>query len=725
MNRAPAGLLSLLILLGTAPAGAAGDDGLPTFLAPLRADVLSRRGQASFRHSPADSGFPADAFDGKTGTVLRTRAANPAFLEVTFPEPREVLTAEVLLAGDAPHEWSLLAGPDSDHMKVLVDRKRVDGDHWSPPERLGSGVAARVWRVVARRLDREGSVRFAEIALQARQRAVAIEMQAASTVVCPAGSLEVRARVIFDGGYRSNSALGLGIVGPDDAPFRLEPNDSSEIESVTVRYEETGSGAVRGRIRGKGFWLESPPLLLECRSEGLPDWSVGWIERTPRLEYDGPRGGVPAEGDAVIYVAHVKNYGTRDSGRAPYLWQVDGRTVGEGFLEGLERFEEGTASLRLPWDGARHDLRFVVNPSGSIPETGRGNNEVTIQTDALRLGLWVEQPVLDHFHRVQASFRDGANGWEDWVQRQLRRWNRMLAEARGPLAPGGVTERVALDLVVVAEEGALPIRGGLPTSDPDAADRTVDLQWGFPASLLDGDRYALAGERRDDNPLWFDGDLLAGLGFARYLVNLRRLDVRASEIDLSAPDGSPLAGSPWLPEVRAGEVRVSDGGRRSAGDPAGGYSPHEASALQRIAGRRPRGGNRLPPPDAGEFLSDLPRTCGIRVFAADGEPLDGVRVRLWRRTPDREGREVFGGEPFREFLTADGGFADLSLSGSDPFFEGRKEGAFDPGQGTLLLELGRGGKACFRFLEVIPFNLAYWAGEKDAHVERVSVDLPR
>jgi hypothetical protein len=446
---------------------------------------------------------------------------------------------------------------------------------------------------------------------------------------------------------------------------------------------------------------------------------VGWIERTPRLDFDGPDGGLPEKGSAVEYVAHVKNYGTRAAERVTCLWQVDGRNAGEASLDGRERFGEATASLRLPFDGVRHDVRFVVDPSNTVREVSEGNNEVTIQTDALRLGLWVERPVLERFHRVQASFQDGANGWEDWAQRQVRRWNRMLADARGPLAPGGVTERVALDLVVVAEEGALPLGGGHPSNDPDAGDRTVDLQWGLPASLLDGDRWGRPGERRDDNPLWFDASLVRGLGQARYLVDLRRLDVRAAEVALPAPDDSPLAGSPWMPLLEGDFVRASDAARET------GYSPHEASALQRTAGRRARGGNRNPPPEVGEFLSDLPRSCGLRVLAGDGKPLDGVTVRAWRRAPGRDGREAFRGDPVRETLTADGGHADLSESGSDPFFDGRKEGAFDPGPGVLLLELSRGGKVAYRFVDVVPYNLAFWNGARDAHYETVTVDLPR
>ena len=711
---------------GSVPAAAGEEeDGLPTLLAALRPGVLARLGRASFRHSEADLGSPADAFDGRPGTVLRSRAVNPAFLEVAFDVPREVLSAQAFFPGGAPHEWSLLAGGDPERLAVIFERRRVAPDAWSPVVEFHPPLQARIFRVVVRRLAGDDFVHFGEISLQARQRPVSLEMLAPSTVVAPEGDLVLGARATFDGGVRSASVHGLGFEAPADAPFRVETIGRNGPVRTSLRYERTGRARIRARVRRGDGWLVSEPLEIEAREEGLPDWSAGWIERTPRLPFDGPGGGRPAPGSAVVWRAHVRNYGTRAAPRVPCLWTLDGRTVGTGSLPGIPRFAEETATLRLEEDGRGRDLRFVVDPSGEVPETSEGNNAVTVRTDALLLGLWVERPVVDWFPRVQASFGDGANGWEDWAQRQVARWNRMLAEARHPLTPEGVTDRVALDLVVVAEEGALPLGGGLPSNDPDASDRTVDLQWGFPATLLDGDFYRRVGERSDANPLWFEGSLLHELGHARYLVDLYRLNVHAHEVDLRAPDGTPVAGSPLLPVVAADALRYTASGRMMAGDYAGGYGPHEAYALQRVAGRRARGGNRNAPPGIGEYLADLPRTCGVRVLAADGQPLDGVRIRAWRRAEGPGGRERFGGDPVREGETAAGGAADLSPGGRDPFFEGRKDGSFDAGQGVLLLQLSREGRTAYRFLEVVPFNLAFWGGERAAHFEDVPTDLPR
>jgi hypothetical protein len=733
-RRRTGALLAVLAAgLGTGlPSARAGDhEGLPTFLAPLRVDLLAREGKASFRHSESDLGLPGNAFDGRIGTVLRTRGVNPAFLEVTFDEPREVRSAQAFFGGGAPHEWSLLGGDDPGRLRVLFEGRRVAADSPSAVVNLAPPATARVFRVEARRLSGDDYVHFGEISLVARQHPVRIEIRAASTVVCPSGDLPIRAVVTHDGGYRAADVQGLRFESPGDAPFRVESASLASPGGKVVRFEGKKGpdgpmrSTVRAKVKGRDFWLVSEPFEIEAVVEGLPDWSVGWIERTPRVPFDAPGGGLPLRGEGTTYRAHVKNYGTTEAPRVPCEWRVDGKVALASFVEVLPRFGEATATLRLAEDGRRHDVRFVVDPGETVPETSESNNEVTLQSDALRVGLWVERPLLEHFHRVQPSFKDGAGGWEDWAQRQIRRWNRMLADARHPLTPEGVWDRVALDLVVVVEDGALPLAGGLPSNDPDAGDRTVDLQWGFPATDLDGDFFRREGVRSDDNPLWFDGPLLHELGHARYLVDLYRLNVHVHEVDLPAPDGTPLAKSAWLPVLALDALYYTRSGKMMAGKYGEGYGPHEAYALQRIAGRRARGSNRNAPPVLGEYLAELPRTCGLRVLAADGKPLDGVKVRAWRRSPGPDRRGSFRGDPVRIGETANGGLLDLSPDGADPFFEGRKDGAFDAGRGVLLLVLERGGKTCVRFLEIVPYNLAFWGGAADAHWEDVASDLPR
>jgi hypothetical protein len=375
----------------------------------------------------------------------------------------------------------------------------------------------------------------------------------------------------------------------------------------------------------------------------------------------------------------------------------------------------------MPWDGQRHLLRFTVDPADSVGETSEKNNSRTVATDALLLGLWVERPLADRMHRVQASYADGANSFEDWAQRQVAVWNGLLAGAVHPLTPRGCSDRVALDRVEIVEEGELPLADGLPTNDPDARDRTLDLQRGLPASLLDTDRWSGRASRTED-PMWIDRRTIRELSRARYLADLSRLSVHRDEVLLDGPDGAPLAGSPYLAEGRDGFVHLSRREGLASSRDATAYTEHEAAALQRIAGLRARGGNREPPPTQGEYLGDLPRAIAIRVLDADGRGVDDARVRAWRRAPGEDDIEAFSGEPVREGVTAKGGWLELSRDGVDPFFEGARGQGLDPARGVLLLEIARDGIPSYRFLEVVPYNLAFWRGERESHVEEVLVE---
>lgn len=705
-------------VLPPSPPAAAEGDGLPDLRAPLRLGTLERRGAVSFRHSASALGRAGDAFDGKPATFLRTRSANPAFLEVSFREPVAVDSAQALFGEGAPHEWSLLAGEDADHLEVVFRQRRVDPGAWSRVVPFHPPLRAKVLRVVVLRLDGADGVEIREIALESRQFPESVEVVVPSDVAAPGGMLPARARVLWNGGQVTTGVHGLRFETSGEAGLRVEPVGPWDPDDVMLRFEKPGAAAVRAAIPGRGgFRLRSPWREVRCEPEGRPDWCLTFIERTPRIDHDAPGGGWPAPGSHVLWVAHVRNYGTVDAPRSTVRWEVDGKIALEEGLPGLRRFAEATASLRLPWDGKRREIRCTVDPLDAVPETSEGNNSRAVASDALLLGLWVERPLPTLFHGTQASFGDGANGVEDWAQRQVDRWNRMLAEARFPLTPGGVTDRVALDRVVFVEEGGLPLAGGLPASSPDARDRTVDLAFGLPETLAGEGFFARPGARDDGNPLWIDFRLLHDLSRARALVDLDRLSVRVEEVALPGPAGLPLAGSALLPAA-GGLLHRTASGRMMAGDLAGGYGPHSALGLQRIAGLRGPAG------EGGAYLGDLPDDCGIRVQDPSGRGLDGVAVRAWRRAPGPDGIEVFAGDPVRTGTTREGGHLSLLERGRDPFFEGERGRGLDPGRGVLLLELSRGGASAWRFLEVVPFNLALWGGSRTAHWEPITVELP-
>ncbi len=705
---------------GPPPAAASPDDGLPGRLARVEVGTLVRLGKARLRHSACDVGRAEDAFDGRPATAMRTRAVNPAFLEVTLADPVAVSRAQVFLAGEGPHEWSLLAGEDPERLEVVVRQHRVSGGTWSDDERFRVPVRARIFRVVVLRRDGDPRVEIGEVALWAEQRPVAIRWDVDGDVVTKGGELPLRAVVEFDGGHRTYSLAGLEIFSASPRVawvFRGAHSDGRA--GPVAHYVGPGEARIEARLRGRpGVELRAPPLLLRATERGLPDLDVTFIERTPRIDFDARDGGRPRQGDAVVWVAHVRNTGTSDGVRVRCAWLVDGAPASDGSVDAIDRFGEGTSTLRLPWDGARHEVRFVVDPAGEAEELSRANNDLAVVSDALLLGVWVERSVARRFAATFPGPGDGAAGFEARIQRQVARWNGMLRDAVHPLTPRGVSDRLAVDRIVIVDDGALPLSGGDPVADPDASDLTVDMMVGFPATLLDGDAPRDGAGGAAPDPPWLGRDLLRDLCRARYLVDLRRLDVAADEVRIADGEG----GAPALAVAEDGTVHRTTAGGIMAGETEGGLDAHSAAALQRIAGRRARAGNRNPPPDRGEYLGDLPATCGIRVLAADGRPLDGAEVAAWRRSPRDGGAEAFHEAPVRTGETRDGGTLDLSVGG-DPFFDGAR-GALDEGRGVLLLRIRAGGRTCWRFLEVIPFNLARWAGSTRAHYEDVRTDLP-
>src|SRR5579862_4604756 len=56
------------------------------------------------------------------------------------------------------------------------------------------------------------------------------------------------------------------------------------------------------------------------------DVDVLYIERTPRYAYDAAKN-LPAQGDTVTFIAHVKNRGVTATGIIPYTWSIDGKTI--------------------------------------------------------------------------------------------------------------------------------------------------------------------------------------------------------------------------------------------------------------------------------------------------------------------------------------------------------------------------------------------------------------
>ena len=207
---------------------------------------------------------------------------------------------------------------------------------------------------------------------------------------------------------------------------------------------------------------------------------VGYIAREPRLmaptTLTAPREeGWPAAGSAVQWVAHVLNLGTATVSGVPYAWRIDGEPPVTGVLD----LVPGDTEVTLPWTWTftRHQITFSIAPPPGVGDATTTDDQVTIASDALSIGFWVEKKLYDWM------CDGGRPGFEREMQQQIVNWNAILARAVFPTSPDGALDRVRLDRVVVYPDGTHPA---------NTEYLETDLYWIFPGSNSD-DRFLQVG----------------------------------------------------------------------------------------------------------------------------------------------------------------------------------------------------------------------------------------
>lgn len=458
------------------------------------------------------------------------------------------------------------------------------------------------------------------------------------------------------------------------------------------------------------------------------DIDACWVQRLPSLPYvwgstNATRDGWPAEGSSVVWRAYVKNWGTTLYHDVDYTWSLDGVMLTSGIVT-LATQAYTTIDLAWPWTFNRHELSFAIDPEDRIPEFSELNNQIVFATDAISLGMWVERGLYDMFHADQKNLNIGANGWEDWGQRQVQRWNQMFERAVTPTTLNGVVDRIRLDQIHVVENGALPLNGGLPTNNPDFTNRTVDLQWGFPATLTYGDRTTVS----DNNSFYFEGSLIHELGHARYLVDVYGFN--AHENPAKNPPNPPwfsnvliqvngvyISGTPYLPVLPpwADAVYFPNGyGSVGYGLMSGPYNridQYSGTALNLIAGRRAVQGNYNSPGNIGVYLQNLPTQNILRVTDAFGAPLTNAILRVYQagaKYPDWYGKR-YDNTPDLVLATDSTGYVAV---GRCPFStNGIITHTYGLANGVIIVGVDTGDRIGFQFMDAMHFNLAYWSGQ--------------
>ncbi len=456
------------------------------------------------------------------------------------------------------------------------------------------------------------------------------------------------------------------------------------------------------------------------------DLDVTYVERTPRYDYDAAKNN-PASGDAVTFRGHIRNTGDSAVASVSYEWRLDDVPVGSGTLTNLAVDEERVVTWAWTWQNGDHWIKLRVDPGNLIVESSEVNNEVADRTNGIIAGFWVEQSVYDYFHQYQKDLGVGSNSWDDWARRQMGFWNQFSQNAIYPTTPNGVLDRVRIDKIVVVPDGALPLAGGLPTNNPDLRDKTVDLMWGFPATLLNGSMYGNHTSASMGNPFYYEGSLLHELGHARYLIDTYGFDVHNTAShggydSVQIWEGPVyVGGSSYMPYLAWGEVLYYNKyGKMMSGGYDQGWSEYDAGALNRIAGRRACCGNYNAPGNIGVYLNDLPANNHLRITDETGRPRRGASIHLYRSTsgPGWYGKTIDNTADLA-FTTDSAGYVLLPRN---PFSTGGIQHTYGIANGIVVLRIAHLGQIWYRFQEVSDFNIEYWRGNtQDAYY---SLSLP-
>lgn len=297
-------------------------------------------------------------------------------------------------------------------------------------------------------------------------------------------------------------------------------------------------------------------------ADSLPDLDIRLIGMTPRLPWNGAKKW-PVDGETVTFEGQVANRGGTAAGRFVARWSVDGQVVAE--VARTDLAPDAETVLRLPWRwlSGRHDVRLELDPGGAIAEVSETNNDLTVPSNGITFGMWVERSVYDFFNAHVHEAGWGGNGFDDWVQRNIAIWNTMMAEAQWPSSPDGIVDRVRVDKIAVVPDGALRCSTNRPVEDYE-----VDLQWGLPSEVVgvaSPARCDWLPTYRDNRSVW-DRELgiLHEVSHARYLVDLYGFNVQSQEDRLAQPLSAiatsvELERAPDIPEFQAKSHFIIDG----------------------------------------------------------------------------------------------------------------------------------------------------------------------
>lgn len=737
-------LRATLALLSATPAQAADAVYVPI---PLAANI------ATIETTRIDIGEPEEVFDNDARTLIRTPAINPAFVRVAFKQPVTCDHMRLLLIPER-HTWSISVADNLEDLRtrsgsyrvLIKDRTTRRGRIEIP---LDQPVTIHAMQLDIERQSGDDYVHISEWQLcrpgkidQLRIRQITDRRNAESAEgrkeVTGSITRPVQTVVWFSA---TGVAEGVELDVADEVEWSCTGTGIAPFGEKKGMFLLTGEGEQQVVAEYGDFTqtltLIGTPRELKNREDDVEIW---YIERLPRLAYDDPNGGLPHIGQEITWRGHLYNWSKRPV-RVQYEWKLDGTVLATGEQDlpvGPPSTDAVPVDLPWRWQPARHELTLTITPIGGYADLVPANNTLTIDTDAITVGLWVEQSLWEHHHEHQYELpTQDANSFAGWAQRMIRQWNKLFREAVYPEFPFGIQERVRLDHLVIVPDFALPLNGGLPSNNPDTRDKTVDMTWGcesgdivpgfdMPPTHWWSPEWALRNfargdiqAGRKDAPFWCGLGYIHEMSHARYLIDGYGFNVHTghgddiSQRNIRVTDEQgPILGR-YMP-LDADIVHW----RKYAGQMGGDYwsdSVYEAMCWDRVRGQRAKGGNCNAPPNIGEFLQDIPQRVIYEYVDADGNPLANAEVWAYQATGTGKDwyTKVYDDVPdVKAMADAEGRVTfDRTLWSPD----GRIEHTYGHSNAVVLIRVTYQGQHYYLFEEVADANIAYNLGFHDEY----------
>ncbi len=347
-----------------------------------------------------------------------------------------------------------------------------------------------------------------------------------------------------------------------------------------------------------------------------------------------------------------------------------------------------------------HTVGFSADPAGAVAESFESNNMLVDRTDAYSFQIVITpQMVLAYNEPITTTLPRSA---EDWFQKQIKTMNSAFTTAIYPATPSGAVTQVRINRFVVRDtafEGDRSHDGGWFV-DADYRkvsayyDPTTDIDWAWihemshQMSLID--HYMSNVEFPFNHVLNREG-LRMNIGF----------HWPATNSIMFGGDTSPYT-APWV------------------------YDSHTAGGVKSNFGYR----NGF----YGDYQFDIPLHNSLRFLDGAGQPAASVQVSLYRKLnlpgmpadvdnlPEISGTTDADGILRLPNLPANGGVSTPTghTLRDNPF------GMVDivGEQNRYLVKIVKGEHEEFQWLDITPFNLAYWQGHTDDYTHTIDTHLP-